>query len=144
MVTNRLCVAALLVLATSCATSSASSDPGAPSSPGTTSRAARNPNVIGAEELHDPTMLGLDALRAIRYLRPMFFRATGPQSLTNMTAGLIQISWDYGPLQPLGLLTSFSTLSVIEVRYLDANEAHGRFGLSANGGPVIVMVSSKQ
>jgi len=31
-----------------------------------------------------------------------------------------------------------------EVRYLTAVEAQTRFGITANGGPVIVVLSSKQ
>ena len=33
-------------------------------------------------------------------------------------------------------------LLLFEVRYLDINEAANRFGLNANGGPVIVVLNS--
>jgi hypothetical protein len=31
-----------------------------------------------------------------------------------------------------------------EIRYLDVSDAQNRFGLNANGGPVIVLLSNKQ
>ena len=144
MVVTRRCVAALLVIATACARSSSSSAGGEPPRTDTGLRVARNPNVITAEELHDPMVISMDALKAIRYLRPAFFRTTGPQSFSDPSAGLVQISPDFGPPQPLNHLSSFTTIVLFEVRYLDANEAHARFGLRANGGPVIVLLSSKQ
>jgi hypothetical protein len=33
-------------------------------------------------------------------------------------------------------------MTFIEVRFLNAEQAQGRFGLNANGGPVIVLVSN--
>ena len=143
MVSTRLSVAALLVIATSCARPSTRGD-GPPPPAGGVPRAAKNPNVITAEELHAPLIISMDALNAIRYLRPAFFRTSGPQSFGNVGAGLVQISPDFGPLQPLSQLRSFTTITLFEVRYLDANEAQVRFGLNANGGPVIVLVSGKE
>ncbi len=127
---------ALLLLAASCARSSAATADAGP-------RAAKDPNVISVEELRDPVVVGMDAMRAIRFLRPAFFRTSGPQSLSNPAAGATQISHDFGPLMPLGQLSSASPISLVEVRYLTANEAQARFGMNANGGPVIVLLSSK-
>lgn len=104
-------------------------------------------NVITNEELQNPVLRGMDALRAIRYLRPAFFHETGPQSFVNASAGTTQFSMDYGPVQPLSSLAALAPLSlqmVYEIRYLDANDATNRFGINANGGPVIVIVSNKQ
>jgi len=105
-------------------------------------RVRRNPNVISREELQDPAVAGGDAMTTIRQLRPAFFRNRGPQSFSNASAGTVQISQDYGPLQPVGQLSSLDTRSLVEVRYLDANDAQSRFGINANGGPVIVLLSS--
>ncbi len=105
---------------------------------------AKNPLVISRDELHDPVVVAMDAMRAIRYLRPAFFNATGPQSFLNTTAGQVRISHDYGPLQSLDQLAAANTMSFVEVRYLNANEAQLRFGLNANGGPVIVLLTTKQ
>lgn len=139
MVVTRRCLAGMLLIAACCARQS----PSATTSP----RVATNPNVISREELQDPVILGMNAERAIRYLRPAFFRTSGPQSFLNGSAGLVQFSLDFGPLQPIGQLALFpplALLSLFEIRYLDANEATNRFGINANGGPAIVLLSNKQ
>jgi len=140
MVATRRCVAALLLVAVSCARPSPST---AGSDPRETER-VKDPNVISMAELRDPVLAGMDAEKAIRYLRPSFFRTTGPQSFSNQSAGQVQISHDYGPLQPLSQLSATTPTLLVEVRYLTANEAQARFGINANGGPVIVLLNSKQ
>ena len=142
MIRSRLYLAALLVIAASCARNKPSietADPGLVSS-----RVAKNANLISEEELRDPVIQSMDALKAIRHLRPSFFRGTGPQSFSNGNAGGVQISHDYGPLQPVGQLQAINTLSIVQVRYLGINEAQNRFGINANGGPVIVLLSNKE
>ncbi len=130
----------LLVLAGSCAKPASSTATSAPSpSP---SREARNPDVISRAELQDPTIAGTDAMTAIRQLRPAFFRTRGPQSFSNTKAGLTQISQDFGPLQPVANLSAIDTRSLVEVRFLSAVDAQNRFGINANGGPVIVLLTS--
>ena len=119
-----------------------------PSAPGSISpQVAANPNIISRDEMQNPVLLGMDAARAIHYLRPTFFRSSGPQSFVDGSAGLVQLSVDYGPLLPVRQLASFPPLPILylyEIRYLDANEAENRFGLNANGGPVILLVSQKR
>lgn len=110
---------------------------------------ARNPNVISQAELNDPAIAAMDALTAIRQLRPSFFRDRGPQTLRSggdpsLAPGQVRISQDYGPLQSVGALSSIGTRTLVEVRYLNANEATARFGINANGGPVIVVLSTLQ
>ena len=144
--TRRTIAAALLLAGAACASQPKSGtigQSGAPSGTPTAERAKRNPNVISREELADPTVAGGDAMTAIRQLRPAFFRSRGPQSFSNATAGQVQISQDYGPLQPLNQLSALDTRSLVEVRYLDANDAQSRFGINANGGPVIVVLTTK-
>jgi hypothetical protein len=136
MATMRRCLAALLVLTVSCASSS-----GAPATEG---RSSPDPNVISKVELQNPVIAGMDALKAIRFLRPSFFRTSGPQSFSNPTAGGVQFSEDFGPLRPLEQLAAIRVDFIVEVRYLQATEAQARFGLNANGGPVIVLLNNKQ
>jgi hypothetical protein len=102
-----------------------------------------NPRVISAEELRDPVLASMDALKAIRYLRPAFFRPTGPQSFVNGEAGQVHYSMDFGPLRPVSELVTLTTAMLVEIRYLDANDAQNRFGIKANGGPVIVLLNNK-
>ena len=106
-------------------------------------KAKKNPSVISREELMDPAITSRDALTAIRHLRPNFFAYRGPTSTSDPTAGNTQISQDYGPLRPLSELAAMNTFTFVEVRYFTAEQAAGRFGLRANGGPVIVLVSNK-
>jgi hypothetical protein len=134
--------ALLLVLAASCAKPASSTATTAPAP--SASREARNPDVISLQELQDPTIAGTDAMTAIRQLRPAFFRTRGPQSFSNAKAGQTQISQDFGPLQPVTNLSAIDARSLVEVRFLNAVDAQSRFGINANGGPVIVLLTSKQ
>lgn len=140
MYASRCLVAAMLLLATSCA---AGSSAGAPE------RVGRDPNIISQAELSDPAIAGRDANYAIQQLRPAFFRTRGSQTMRTgsdpaSAPGLVRISQDFGPLQPVGALTAIDTRPLIEIRYLDAVAAQARFGINANGGPVIVLLTTKQ
>ena len=135
MVAPRRWLPALLFAAASCA---------APPAPGTALRPTNiNPRVISAQELRDPVLASMDALKAIRYLRPAFFRPAGPQSFVNSDAGQVHYSMDFGPLRPVSELVTLTTAMLVEIRYLDVNDAQNRFGLKANGGPVIVLLNNK-
>jgi hypothetical protein len=139
LVPRRLLVVLLVAGAAACAQKTASTSTVASQG---SSRARKNPDVINQEELRDPTIAGTDAMTAIRQLRPAFFRTRGPMSFQNATAGQVQVSQDYGPLQALSALSAVDTRSLVEVRYLNANDAQNRFGINANGGPVIVLVTT--
>jgi hypothetical protein len=136
----RISIAALLVLSAACASKSVdtSKEVGA-----VQPKARRNPNVISQEELQAPAITSRDALSALRQLRPNFFSYRGPTGSTEPGAGSVQISHDYGPLQPVSTLKSLNTFGLVEVRYLNPEDAALRFGLNANGGPVIVLLNSK-
>lgn len=133
MIATRRWCTALLMISAACAAS--------PPTTGASSRVSKNPNVISHAELVDPVIQSMDALKAIRYLRPSFFRSSGQESSTE--AGSVSFSFDYGPVQPINQLAALNTLLLYEVRYLDINAAALRFGLVANGRPVIVLVSDK-
>jgi len=139
MFARRRFLVVLLVAGAACAQKTASTSTAATAA---APRVRRNPDVISQEELRDPTIAGADAMTAIRQLRPAFFRTRGPQSFANATAGQVQISQDYGPLQALTQLATIDTRSLVEVRYLNANDAQNRFGINANGGPVIVVMTT--
>ena len=134
MVAPRRWLPALVFAAASCAR---------PPAPDTAPGASNDPRVISWLELRDPTIQSMDALKAIRRLRPAFFRPTGPQSFVNGNAGQVHYSLDYGPLRPVSELVTLTTAMLVEIRYLDANDAQNRFGLNANGGPVIVLLNNK-
>jgi hypothetical protein len=134
MTNVRVCLAALLLIASACAHSS----------PTTEAVPRGNPNIISKAELDSPVIASMDALKAIRYLRPSFFRSSGQQSFANGTAGQVQFSMDFGPLRPISELASLRTDLIYEVRYLDQSDAQNRFGINANGGAAIVLLSNKQ
>ena len=137
---TRVLLPALFVLASACASSQANNDNELRA---VTPKAKKNPNVITQEELQDPAITSRDAYTAIRHLRPNFFTYRGPTTYNDPTAGATQFSTDYGPLRPLKELAQMNTFTFVEVRYLDANQAQNRFGINANAGPVIVLVSNK-
>ena len=136
---SRFSIAALVAITASCGGSRYPDTPGGAPAP---SRLERQPYVISAEELQDPSIYSRDAYTAIRHLRPSFFTYHGPNSFQSST-GLTHISSDYGPLQDLKELSKMTTQGMLEVRYLNAEQAQARFGLNANGGPVIVLLYSK-
>ena len=142
----RSTLAATLVLAAAACSSTPSPTPGAEPS---AERVTRNADIITAEELADPVVASQDALTAIRQLRPAYFRTRGPMTLRsggdpNAAPGQVQISQDYGNLHPLSELSGIAVRTLVEVRYLNANDAQARFGINANGGPVIVLLTTKQ
>ena len=141
MFARRRFLFALLAVGAACAQSSPNTSTEARSA--TAPRLRKNPDLIVEQELRDPTVAGTDALTAIRQLRPAFFRNRGPQSFSNATAGQVQVSQDYGPLQSVSNLSAIDTRSLVEVRYLNANDAQSRFGINANGGPVIVVLTTR-
>ena len=143
MVPTRRCLAALLLIGASSCASSSKSTPA--SDVGSSSATARkNPDVISQDELLDPAIVSLDLATAIRRLRPAFFRTSGPQSFSNGDAGAVHYSHDFGPLMPVSQLAAMNSMSIVEIRYLNPNEAQNRFGINANGGTVIVLLSNKQ
>ncbi|MEO8333963.1 MAG: hypothetical protein ABI664_03260 [bacterium] len=134
MIVLRNCFVALLIVAASCAKSTPSTD----------AVPHGNPYVISREEMQTPVIASMDALKAIRYLRPAFFRTSGPQSFSNSSAGSVQFSVDFGPLRPVSELATINPTLLYEVRYLNIADAANRFGINANGGAVIVVLNSKQ
>lgn len=142
----RTTLAATLIFAAAACSSSPS--PGTSAEPASADRVTRNADIITSAELADPVVAAQDALTAIRQLRPAYFRTRGPMTLRtvdpNQVPGSVQISQDFGPLRPLSELAGIGVRTLVEVRYLNANDAQARFGINANGGPVIVVLTSKQ
>lgn len=137
---SRFSIAALVAITAACGGSRYPDTPGGAPAP---SRLERQPYVISSEELQDPSIYSRDAYTAIRHLRPSFFKYHGPNSFVQSSTGVIHISSDYGPLQDVKELSKMNTQGMLEVRYLNEEQAQARFGLNANGGPVIVLLYSK-
>ena len=140
---TRIASVAFVLFVVSCASSQQTS-----SGTGTASQAGavtpkRAGNVISAEELQAPQILSRDAYAGIRMLRPHFFSYRGPTGSAEAGAGEVMVSHDYGPLMSVQSLKGHNTMGIVEVRYLNAQEAGLRFGLNANGAPVIVLLHNK-
>jgi hypothetical protein len=144
----RVSLAALLVAAAACASSKAtpSQTSGSTTAVYNKAPAKKNPRVISEAELQDPSITSRDALTAIRHLRPSCMVSRGPTGSGGGSGGGGEtlVSVDYGPLQASTYLSTITTQGMKEVRCLDSNEAQNRFGLNANGGPVIVLLYNKQ
>lgn len=138
----------MLLLSTSCASQTSATET-SPAPAVSSDRIVKDPNVISRAELQDPAIAGQNANYAIQQLRPAFFRTRGSQTMRSggdpaSAPGQVHISQDFGPLQALAGLSGIDTRTLVEIRYLDAVAAQARFGINANGGPVIVLLSTKQ
>ena len=137
-----IATAAVAVFSVACA-SSQQTGAGSNESQAVTPKPKRATNVIASEELQAPEILSRDAYAAIRMLRPNFFSYRGPSGSAEAGSGEVMVSHDYGPLMSVQSLKTHNTMGIVEVRYLNAQEAGGRFGLNANGAPVIVLLHNK-
>ena len=138
-----IAAAALAVLSVACASSQQAGSGSSSEAQAVRPQARRATNVISSEELQAPEILSRDAYAAIRMLRPNFFTYRGPSGSAEAGAGEVMVSHDYGPLMSVQSLKGHNTMGIVEVRYLNAQEAGGRFGLNANGAPVIVLLHNK-
>jgi hypothetical protein len=134
-------ILATLVLAASCS----SATTGGPVQQGADAAAdakpAKNPDVITAEELSAPEIMGGDALAAIQRLRPRFLMVQGQKSSSNKSAGSVKVSIDGAPLLSVDNLHNVQPSSIKEIRYLSASDAAQRFGSNAGMGAVILIKS---
>lgn len=140
---TRIAAAALAVFTVACASSQQAGSGSGNEAQAVRPQAKRATNVISSEELQAPEILSRDAYAAIRMLRPNFFAYRGPSGSSEAGAGEVMVSHDYGPLMSVQSLKTHNTMGIVEVRYLTAQEAGGRFGLNANGAPVIVLLHNK-
>ena len=133
----RLCVLAMLVGAGACSSNPAPSVDG--SAAGATQ--SRNPDVITADELEDPSIASGDALQAVQRLRPRFLMTHGTVSGNNANAGSVHVSLDGGTLMTVENLSRIRPSSIREIRFLNTADAAQRFGTAANSGGVILVKS---
>jgi hypothetical protein len=139
MFLNRRSAVFLLAISVSCASHQAPIDDTAPAA----KPAPMKMNLISRDELQDPRYVGGDALSTISRLRPTFLRQRPQSSYQDSGAGKVLVSVDYGPLQGTNILASVPTVSLYEVHLLSPEDAMLHFGLNANGGPVVVLLTSK-
>jgi len=132
-------IAALVLVATACASQSSSSASGGASSDPRPATPRRDRNVIGLDELSPAAIRAMNVLDVIRSLRPTFLTDRGKTSQSNPEAGKVHASLNYNGVISLNDLRSIPSVGVIEIRYLEPAAAMNRFGGAANEGPVIVV-----
>jgi hypothetical protein len=143
VITSIRCSALLLLLSAACTPRAVQQHEPAPGGEVAPQRVVRKQDLITREELNDPAIIDQTAYHAIRQLRPNFFKYRGPTSWNGDASGTVQISEDFGLLQPVSKLEQLDTRTLVEIRYLNAEEATMRFGIKSDAGPVIVLVRHK-
>lgn len=97
-------------------------------------------NVIGSDELSDPTVRSLTVLEAVRTVRPTYLTARGgSQSLLDPEAGKVHASIDGISIVSIDELKNILVTGVTEIRFLNEAAAMQRFGGAARQGPVILV-----
>ena len=137
---SALLLAALVACASSPRVAPTSDDATAATASETrTPRPRRNANVITRDELADPSLQGATGLEAVRRLRPTFLASRGAISLGDPSAGAVKVSIDGSSIGPLDDLDRIRTNEIRSIRYLSASDATQRFGVTADGSPVILV-----
>ena len=96
-------------------------------------------DVITQEEIKDGGQLDRDLGSAIRSLRPHFLAP--PRGVRTMGAGMIYplVLYVDGIRQPdIDALVSVMAKDVREVRYLEPSQSSNAYGITANGGAIVV------
>ena len=96
-------------------------------------------DVITQEEIKDGGQLDRDLGSAIRSLRPHFLAP--PRGVRTMGAGMIYplVLYVDGIRQPgIDALVSILAKDVREVRYLEPSQSSNAYGITANGGAIVV------
>ena len=115
----------------------------------------RRKDRVSEVEFSEPWVIGGNALQALQLLRPQLFFGHPTTSLTASTvtqhgqlyvretpeadAGGMLVSVNEGRPQSVDVLTILPARMVREMRYLRAVDATARFGINANGGPVLIV-----
>jgi carboxypeptidase family protein len=128
-------------VATPAAPDTARSDTGAAaaSSKGSRSR-ARNSNVIARPEIDSST--AVDAYALIQESRPMWLHNRGTISITDPTAGNVQVYRDGAPLGDVDRLHEIPTNGVREIHLLEPAQAEMRYGAGHAGGIIEVVTAA--
>jgi len=80
-----------------------------------------------------------DLLAAIKALRPHFLQAPrGTRSLGGSFTSSLAVYIDRSRQPGIDILPQILASTVEEVRYLEPNRSQGEFGITANGGAIVV------
>jgi hypothetical protein len=107
--------------------------------PSVASAQKRQRDLITDKEIAASAQKDLDALAAIRALRPQFLEPPrGVRSLGNGVQGMLLVYVDGIRQSGTDALVSIQASDVRDIKYLDPNQSQNEFGISANGGAIIV------
>lgn len=107
--------------------------------PGELSAQRRQREVIMREEILKSPQKDQDLFEAIRVLRPHFFAAPrGARSLGGTVTAPLAIYVDRMRQSGGDVLRQIMASTVEEVRYLDPARSENEFGITANGGALVI------
>jgi len=116
-----------------------------------TSKAARNSNVLTAEELAAFNWEGKTAYDVVSRLRPSWLRVRGVQGLPRASDVAASDSSEYAlvvvdghPMGRVGLLRDIEAHQLSDLSYYDPAEAGGKFGSRGANGAIEIRLKSRR
>jgi hypothetical protein len=131
MATKRFCISALLLLSVACAHRGAQS----PETDEPEEVTRHNEDVIASFELTDPFVAPGTVMEAVRRLRPRFL--VDPDSASGRHP--VHVSLNGGQLLPVDRLINVRVRDVVEIRYVNPEDAVLTWGSTTEGGGVILL-----
>lgn len=101
---------------------------------GSSNAARSNRNLLLIADVSEPQK-NLTVLQVLQQLRPHFLAGTG--AMTTGSSGVI-VYQDGTRLGGAAVLSEILMREVVEVRYLNASESAGRYGLGHEGGVIAI------
>lgn len=102
----------------------------------------RGGNTITAEELQEPSLLGLNTYDAIQRLRPNWLRERGSSSIRQSGDNFPKAIINDVPY-PLDYLKSVSIPEVVEMQFISASDATTKYGTGFPNGAVLVSTAQR-
>ena len=102
-------------------------------------------DVIARDEILKSAQKDVDLYAAIQVLRPHFLRAPrGTRSLGGSYTSSLAVYIDKIRQPELDVLQQLKANTVAEVRYLDPSRSQNEYGITANGGAIIITLFKGQ
>jgi len=99
-------------------------------------------DVITRAEILNSTLKDQDLLAVIKVLRPHFLKAArGPLSLGGTRTSALSVYVDRSRQTGTDVLSQMMASSVEDVRYLDPSQSENEYGITANGGAIVIKLS---
>ena len=96
-------------------------------------------DVITREEILNSAQKDQDLLEVIKALRPHFLQAPrGVRTLGGASPGALSVYVDRTRQPGPDILRQMMANTIEEVRYLDPNRSQNEYGITANGGAIVI------